>query len=142
MTRLNSLPRATYLKSKWVFSSEMQNRSVSQKGLSQRARKFKKVQVKKLVKSNKSKFFLWNCIFGSFKLFPSSKIDFGHFWNCKKWKLIYLISRVFLAWTFLNFLAHCGIYRVTILELLSKYKKKDIEILTTILYRFLTVLKT
>ena len=42
---------------------------------------------------------------------------FGHFWNCKKWnlakknfflKLIYLISQVFLAWTFLNFLANCA----------------------------------
>ena len=41
---------------------------------------------------------------------------FGHFWNCKEWnlvtkkfvKLTYLISRVFLAWTFLNFLAHCA----------------------------------
>ena len=34
---------------------------------------------------------------------------FGHFWNCKKWNLVKkkLISRVFLAWTFLNFLAHC-----------------------------------
>ena len=55
-----------------------------------------------------SKQFSWNCRFGSFKLFPNSKIDFGHFWNGKKWilvkknfsvKLIYFISRVFLAWT-------------------------------------------
>ena len=61
-------------------------------------------------------FFLWNCIFGSFKLFPSSKIDFWPFLKLQKMefgkkkkfvKLIYLISRVFLAWTFLIFLAHC-----------------------------------
>ena len=39
------------------------------------AREFKKVQAKKLVKF----FFSWNCIFGSFKLFPSSKIDFWPF---------------------------------------------------------------
>ena len=39
-------------------------------------------------------------------IFPVQKLIFGHFWNCKKWilvtkfffvKLIYLISRVFLA---------------------------------------------
>ena len=47
------------------------------------ARKFKKVQVKKPVKSNKS-FFSWNCIFGSFKLFPSSKIDFWPFLKLQK----------------------------------------------------------
>ena len=48
---------------------------------------------------------MWNCIFGSFILFPSSKSDF---WPPKKFvKLIYLISRFFLAWNFFNFLAHC-----------------------------------
>ena len=55
--------------------------------------------------------------FGSFKLFPSSKIDFWLFLKLQKMefgqniffvKLIYLISRVLFAWTFLfNFLAHC-----------------------------------
>ena len=48
-----------------------------------------------------SKNFLWNCIFDSFKLFPSSKIDFWPFLKLKKKefgqknfvKLIYLISR-------------------------------------------------
>ena len=48
--------------------------------------------------------------------FPVQKLNFGHFWNCKKWnlakknnyvKLIYLISRVLLARTFLNFLVYC-----------------------------------
>ena len=72
----------------------------------------------KFVKSDKSMIFLWNCIFGSFKLFPSSKIDFWPILKLQKKmdlevknffvKLIYLISRVFLAWTFLNILAHCA----------------------------------
>ena len=43
--------------------------------------------------------------------FPVQKLILGHFWNCKKWKLvkkffvklIYLISRVFLACTFFRF---------------------------------------
>ena len=47
--------------------------------------------------------------FGHF--FPVQKLIFGHFWNCKIWnlakknfmKLIYLISQVFLARTFLIF---------------------------------------
>ena len=52
----------------------------------------------------------------SFKLFPSSKIDFWQFLKLQKIdfghkiffvKLIYSISRVSLAWTFLNLLAHC-----------------------------------
>ena len=42
---------------------------------------------------------------------------FSHIWNCKKWilvqkyfvKLIYLIWRVVLDWTFFKFLAHCGL---------------------------------
>ena len=34
------------------------------------------------------KFFLWNCIFGSFKIFLVQKFIFGHFWNCKKWNLV------------------------------------------------------
>ena len=32
-------------------------------------------------------FFPWNCIFGSFKLFPSSKIDFWPFLKLQKWNL-------------------------------------------------------
>ena len=40
----------------------------------------KKSRQKKIMKSNKSKIVLWNCIFGSFKLFPSSKSDFWPFW--------------------------------------------------------------
>ena len=43
------------------------------------------VQAKNLVKSNKSKiFFKLNCISGSFKLFPSSKIDFWPFLKLQK----------------------------------------------------------
>ena len=50
--------------------------------------------------------------------FQVQKLIFGHFWNCKKWnlaknffvKLIYLISWLFLAWTFFNFLAHCACF--------------------------------
>ena len=52
--------------------------------LPQRARKFKKVQVKKLVKSNIANFFSLNCISGSFKLFSSSKIDFWPFLKLQK----------------------------------------------------------
>ena len=50
----------------------------------QRARKFLKIQAKKLMKSNKSKFFSWNCIFSSFELFPSSKMDFWPFLKLQK----------------------------------------------------------
>ena len=83
--------------------------------LHSRPENFKKSRPKKLVKSNrKINFFSWNCISSSFKLFPSSKNDFWPFLKLQKMefgqkiffvKLIYLISRVFLAWTFLNFLA-------------------------------------
>ena len=34
------------------------------------------------------------------------------FWSKHFVKLIYLISRVFLAWTFYNFLAHCDVYLI------------------------------
>ena len=85
------------------------------------ARKFKKVQAKKLVKSKKS--ISWNCIFGSFKLFPSSKIDFWPLLNLQKMesgqKIIHEIDLFhfmsFLAWTFLNFLAHCVQIAITLL---------------------------
>ena len=33
---------------------------------------------------NQEKKFTWNCIFGSFKLFPSSKIDFWPFLKLQK----------------------------------------------------------
>ena len=68
---------------------------------------------------NQKKIFSWNCIFGSLKLFPSSKIDFWPFLKSQKMefsqknfffvKLIYLISRIIFDRTFLNFLARCGI---------------------------------
>ena len=56
---------------------------------STRARKFKKVQAKKLVKSNKSKFFFREIAFlAVLNFFPVQKLIFGHFWNCKKWNLV------------------------------------------------------
>ena len=51
---------------------------------SQWARKFKKVQAKKLVNSNKSKNFYVKLHFGSFKLFSNSKIDFWPFLKLQK----------------------------------------------------------
>ena len=55
----------------------------------------------------------WNCIFGSFKLFPSSKIDFLAIFEIAKMQFgekyfffVKLISRVFLDWTFFDYLAH------------------------------------
>ena len=64
-----------------------------------------KSQGKKTVKSN---IFLREIAFlAVLNFFPVQKMIFGHFWNGKKWnlvrknymKLIYFISRVFLAWT-------------------------------------------
>ena len=47
---------------------------------SQRARKFKKVQAKKLVKSNKSKIFFREIAFlADLNFFPVQKLIFGHF---------------------------------------------------------------
>ena len=65
---------------------------------------------KKLVKSNKSKKnFSWNCIFGSFELFPSSKIDFWPFLKLQNFfpeiDLFEFTRFFFLPWTFFNFLA-------------------------------------
>ena len=66
-------------------------------------------------------FFSWNCIFVQFKAFsPVEILIFGHFWNCKKWnlatkfsvKLIYLISRDILVWTFFNLLVFINLYIV------------------------------
>ena len=58
------------------------------------------------------RFFSWTCIFGSF---PSSKIVFCPFLKLQKMEFDQKIFREidlfdftsFLAWTFLNFLAHC-----------------------------------
>ena len=78
----------------------------------QRARKFKKVQAKKLVKSNKSSFFSREIAFLAVLNFsPVQILIFGQFWSCKKresgqnWFLWF--HDFFLVWTFLNFLAHC-----------------------------------
>ena len=87
--------------------------------MAQRARKFKKVQAKKLMKSNESisqKIFFdqipFLAIFKNsqrsiFELGKLPKMQFG-----EKNFLIYLISRVFFALDFFNFLAHCENKRV------------------------------
>ena len=56
-----------------------------------RTRKFKKVQAKKLVKSNKSIFFREIAFFAVLNFFPVQKLIFGHFWNCKIWNLVKII---------------------------------------------------
>ena len=68
------------------------------------ARKLKKVEAKNL----------WNCIFDSFKLFPSSKIDFWPFKIAKNgiWSKKIICESDLFDFTsffghFLNFLAHC-----------------------------------
>ena len=45
------------------------------------------------------------------------KNGFWSKWNFVKW--IYLISRVFLAWTFLNFLPPCYIYNTLLVSMVS-----------------------
>ena len=82
--------------------------------VSQQARTFKKVQAKKLVKSNKSIFFHEIAFLA---VFPVQKLIFGHFLNCKIMefgqKKIFFCKidlfdfTSFVAWTFLNFLALC-----------------------------------
>ena len=61
----------------------------------------KKVQAKKLVKSNKSK--LSNCISGSFKVFPSSKIDFWPYLKLQKMEIDFFGFTSFLPTLFLIF---------------------------------------
>ena len=82
--------------------------------LPQRVRKFKKVEAKNS----------WNQInqlreiafLAVLNFFPVQKLIFGRFYNGKKWILIKKIREIdlfdstsFLAWTFFNFLAHCGL---------------------------------
>ena len=85
--------------------------------ITQWVRKFKKVQAKKLVKSNKSKkFFRENAFVAVLKIFPVQKLILAIFEIAKNgiWsknlfvKLIYLISRAFWPGLFFNFLAHCA----------------------------------
>ena len=82
---------------------------------SQRARKFKKVQAKKLVKSNKLKIFFREIAFlAVLNFFPSSKIDFWPFLKLQKMEFgqkkipeIDLFDFTnFLAWTFLTVRLH------------------------------------
>ena len=62
-------------------------------------------QAKKLVNSNKSKKFFMNSEFALLAFLKLQKMEFGQ--KKLRAKLNYLILRVFLAWTFFNFLAHC-----------------------------------
>ena len=82
------------------------------KNYTAQARKFKKGQAKKLLKSNiTKKFFREIAFLAVLNFFPVQKLICGYFWNCKKGnlvkkffvKLIYLISRVFLRGLFLIF---------------------------------------
>ena len=77
----------------------------------------KKSKQKKIVKSNNSIFSPWNCIFGSFKLFPTSKIDFWPFlklqknaiWSKKNsWNWFIWFHEFIWLGLFFNFLAHCA----------------------------------
>ena len=53
-----------------------------------RPENLKKSRSKKLVKSNKSKYFFCEIAFlAVLNFFPVQKLIFGHFWNCKKWNL-------------------------------------------------------
>ena len=74
----------------------------------QRAIRFKKVQAKKLMKSNISIFLREIAFLAVSNFFPVQKLIFGHFWNCNfssNWFI--WLHDFFLAWTFFNFLAHC-----------------------------------
>ena len=62
----------------------------------QRARKLKKVHAKKP----------WNCIFGSFKLFPSSKIDF---WSFLKLQNVELAQKNFREIDLFDFTSFFGL---------------------------------
>ena len=67
--------------------------------ITQRARWFKKVQAKKLVKSNKSKKYLREIAFlAVLNFFPVQILIFGHFWNCKKWNLAKYFSWNWFIW--------------------------------------------
>ena len=83
--------------------------------MAQWARKFKKVQAKKTREIKIKIFFSWNCISGSFFTFIQFKNWFLVIFEIAKniffVKLIYLISRIILTWTFLIFLAYYGIYK-------------------------------
>ena len=71
---------------------------------------------------NVQKIFSWNCLFRSFIFFPGWKIDFCPF---LKWQNMEFGEKKFfreidlfdftsfLAWTFLDFVANCGIFSVS-----------------------------
>ena len=68
------------------------------------------------MKSNKSKLFSWNYIFGSFQLFLSSKIEFWPFLKLEKMEFgqktirefdLFYFTNLFVLDFFKMFLAHC-----------------------------------
>ena len=74
------------------------------------SQKFKKVQAKKLVKSNKSKknfFFREIAYLAVLNFFLVQKLIFGHFWNSKKWNLAKKKKKKFVKLIYFQFLAHC-----------------------------------
>ena len=84
-------------------------------GSTQRARKFKKVQAKKLVKSNKSNFFreiAFLAVLNFKNLFLAIfEIAKNGIWSKKFFvKLILFDFTSFFGWTFFNFLAYCDIF--------------------------------
>ena len=89
-------------------------------GWPQWARSFKKVQSKKIVKSNISiswKIFWLNFIFCNFKYGQISFFELGKCFktvkNAISWNLFRFIwFHEFFAWTFLNFLAHYASVRI------------------------------
>ena len=91
----------TFIQQLWTFTQNLRYLFILFNRLlelynTQRVRKFKKVQAKKLVKSNKSRFSSsWNCIFWQFSQFIFEIAKNG-IWLKKLFvKLIYLISRIF-----------------------------------------------
>ena len=76
---------------------------MKKKTIAHQARKFKKVQAKKLVKSNKSIFFREIAFLAVLTIFPVQKLIFGHFLNCKKWNLVKKIFREIDLFDFTSF---------------------------------------
>ena len=82
--KTNSTRWSRYLKFSNIYSTH-----------TQRARKFKKVQAKKL----SQKFFFVKFQFSAvLNFFPDQKLIFGHFSNCKKLILVKKISWNWLIW--------------------------------------------
>ena len=112
----------------WVYQQQQQQQQQQLQLIAQQQQlagmyywKFKKVQAKKLVKSNKLKKFFREIVFLAVLNFSLlQKLIFGHFWNCKKlnlvkknsWNWFIWFHEVFFALDFLNFLVHCDTFNV------------------------------